>query len=106
MWVVNGQDLKMCEGDWGVELPITITGATFAAADEVKLTIKTAVNGDVILTKTFTNISQNTVNLELTAAESALLSVGTFAYSLDWYQEGAFLCNIIPSAHLRVVDKA
>ena len=106
MWAVNGQDLKMCEGDWGVELPITITGATFSASDEVKLTIKTAVNGDVILTKTFTNISQNTVDLELTEAESALLSVGTYAYSLDWYQDSAFLCNIIPFALFKVVDKA
>ena len=106
MWAVNGQDLKMCEGDWGVELPITITGATFSASDEVKLTIKTAVNGDVVLTKTFTNISQNTVNLELTEAESALFPVGNYVYSLDWYQSGNFMCNIITIAPFKVVEKA
>ena len=36
----------------------------------------------------------------------ALLSVGTYYYALDWYQNGAFLCNIIPASTLKVVDKA
>lgn len=106
MWNVIGQDLKMAEGDWGIQLPITITGTTFAENDEVKLTIKTALNGDTILEKTFANISENTANLELTEAESALLPVGSYVYRLDWYQDGAFMCNIIPIASLKVVDKA
>ena len=106
MWKVNGQDLKMAEGDWGIQLPITIPGTEFSANDEVKLTIKTALNGDTILEKTFANISENTVNLELTEAESALLPVGSYVYRLDWYQDGAFMCNIIPIASLKVVDKA
>ena len=106
MWNVNGNNLQMCEGDFGVRLPITITGPTFTASDEVKLTVKTAVNGDTILDKTFDNISQNTVNLIFTAAESALLPVGSYVYCLDWYQSGQFLCNVIPTAILKVVDKA
>ena len=106
MWNSNGFNLQMTEGDFGVRLPITITGPTFTAADEVMLTIKTAVNGDTILTKTFDNISQNTVNLILTASESALLPVGSYVYSLDWYQSGQFLCNIIPTALFKVVEKA
>ena len=105
MWNVSGQDLKMCEGDWGIQLPIKIDGTTLAAADEIKLTIKTAVNGDVVFEKTFSNISQNTVNFELTEAESALLSVGTYYYALDWYQSGAFMCNIIPSSAFKVGEK-
>lgn len=106
MWVVSGQDLKMTEGDYGIQLPITITGATFAQNDEVRLTIKTAVNGETVLEKTFSDIAQNTVNLELTEEESAMMPVGTCVYALDWYQDGAFMCNIIPSANFRVVDKA
>ena len=106
MWNANGNNLTMCEGDFGVRLPITITGPTFTAADEVMLTIKPSMNGDTILEKTFDNISQNTVNLELTEAESALLPVGGYVYSLDWYQSGQFLCNIIPNAAFKVVDKA
>ena len=96
----------MTEGDFGVELPITISGATFSASDEIGLTIKTAANGTTIITKTFSDISQNTVVLELTEAESALLGVGSYVYSLDWYQDGAFLCNIVPCASFMVVDKA
>ena len=106
MWNVNGQDLKMVEGDWGIQLPVTVSGTTLTASDELKLTIKTALNGDTIVSKAFTNIQQNTVNLELTEAESALLPVGSYVYLLDWYQSGAFMCNIIPSALFKVVEKA
>ena len=106
MWNVNGQDLKMCEGDWGIKLPVTISGTTLTASDELLFTLKEAVNGNTILTKTFSNITQNTIDLELTEAESALLPVGGYAYSLDWYQNGAFMCNIIPTGAFKVVDKA
>lgn len=106
MWEVSGNNLKMCEGDYGITMPITITGATFTNSDEVKITIKTAVNGETVFEKTFSNISQNTVSLEFTKAESDLLPVGGYVYALDWYQNGAFLCNIIPSAFFRVGEKA
>ena len=106
MWNVNGQNLTMVEGDWGIKLPITISGVTFAANDEAKLTIKTAVNGNELVSKTFANVEHSTVNLELTEAESAILPVGTYVYLLDWYQDGSFLCNIIPHGLFKVVDKA
>ena len=106
MWVVNGQDLKMTEGDFGLKLPVTISGATFSNNDEVKLIIKDEKNGNTVITKTFDNITENTVDLEITEAETARLTVGSFVYSLDWYQDGAFMCNIIPCAALKVVDKA
>ena len=105
MWNVNNQDLKMCEGDWGVALPITISGTTLTASDEVKFTLKNAA-GATLVTKTFDNISQNTVQLMLTEEESALLPVGVYVYALDWYQSGAFMCNIIPHGLFKVVDKA
>ena len=107
MWAVNGENLQMCEGDFGVQLPIKIDGEniTFSASDEILLTIKDKANGSVILPKTFSNISNNTINLEITEEETALLPVGMYVYSLDWYQDGAFYCNIIPSATLKVVDK-
>lgn len=105
MWAVNGNDLRMTEGDFGVELPIKVSGTTFALSDEIKFTLKNRMNGDELLTKTFSNIADNTINLELTEEESDKLEVGTYLYSLDWFQDGAFLCNIIPSATLKVVDK-
>ena len=94
----------MAEGDWGVELPVTVSGATFAANDSLKIVIK---NGETTLVeKEYTNITQNTVKLELTEAESALLPIGVYVYRLDWYQDGAFMCNIVPVSTFKVVDKA
>ena len=106
MWIVNNLDFKMVEGDWGVELPITFEDITLTASDELKFVIKSASDGDVLVTKVFTNISENTINLALTESETALLPVGTYAYTLDWYQSGAFLCNLIPCGIFRVVNKA
>lgn len=104
MWVVSGTSLSMAEGDWGVELPVTVSGATFAANDSLKIVIK---NGETTLVeKEYTNITQNTVKLELTEAESALLPIGVYVYRLDWYQDGAFMCNIVPVSTFKVVDKA
>lgn len=106
MWYVSGNNLQMVEGDYGLALPVTISGTTFAANDEVLFTIKDAMNGTTILTKSYGNIQHNQVSLELTEEESALFPVGSYVYSLDWFQNGAFMCNIIPSATLKVVDKA
>lgn len=104
MWSANGIDIKMCEGDFGITLPITITGATFAAEDTVKLAIKSGEG--TIVAKEFSNIQQNKIDLTLAETESASLPVGNYVYTLDWYKNGAFLCNIIPRAAFRVVDKA
>ena len=104
MWNVSGNSLSMAEGDWGVKLPVNVSGVTFSASDSIKIVIK---NGETTLVeKEYTNITQNTVNLELTEAESALLPVGNYVYRLDWYQDGAFMCNIIPISTFKVVDKA
>ena len=106
MWDVSGYNLQMAEGDYGLALPISISGTTLGAQDSIKLTFKTVINGDEILSKTFDGITDNTVSLELTEAESALFPVGKYVYRLDWYQNGNFMCNIIPSALFKVVDKA
>lgn len=106
MWNVIGANLQMTEGDYGVALPVEIKGTTLGEQDSIKLTFKNAVNGDEILSKTFDGITDNTVSLELTDEESALFSVGVYVYCLDWYQNGNFMCNIIPYAQFWVVDKA
>lgn len=104
MWNVSGNSLFMCEGDWGVKLPVTVSGVTFANNDSIKIVIKSGET--TIIEKEYINITQNTVDLELTEAESALLPVGIYVYRLDWYQDGAFMCNIIPISTFKVVDKA
>ena len=106
MWNVSGTTLVMAEGDYGIKLPVTISGATLSASDSLRFTFKNQMNGDIMLVKDFDNVQQSTVNLELTEAESALFPVGNYVYSLDWFQDGNFMCNIIPTASIKVVDKA
>ena len=105
MWNVNGKTIKMTEGYYGVELPISVSGAEFTTGDQIKFTLKTAVNGTDILDKTFSDITDNTIKLTLTSAESDLLTPGEYAYSLDWFRSGVFLCNIIATGVFKVEDK-
>lgn len=105
-WEVNGQNLSMAEGDYGVELPLTISGIDLGASDCIKISFKDKKNGDVILEKEFNEFDHNTVNIVFSKTESALFPVGTYVYRLDWYQSGNFQCNIIESATLKVVDVA
>lgn len=105
MWSAFGNNIKMAEGDYGIQLTYAVNGATFDNADELKFTFKTAINGQIILEKTVTP-DGNQIALELTEAESALLPVGTYVYSLDWYQNGQFLCNLVLAGILQVEDKA
>lgn len=103
MFESSGNNISMCVGDWGVELTITISGVTLGASDSLKITIS---NNAPLIVKEYDNITQNTIKLVLTEAESALLPVGTYVYSLDWYQDGSFLCNIIKYGLFLVGDKA
>ena len=106
MWIVCGNALEMTEGDYGIELPVTISGAVLGENDALKFTFKAAADGDVLLEKDYTDPQENTVFLKLTEEESALFEANkTYCYSLDWYQDGEFLCNVIPRGNLRVVNK-
>jgi hypothetical protein len=105
-WEVNGQNLSMAEGDYGVELPLTISGIDLGASDYIKVSFKDKKNGNVILEKEFNEFNENTVNIVFTESESALFPVGIYVYRLDWYQAGNFMCNIIECANFKVVDVA
>ena len=106
MWDTNGLTVTMTEGDYGITLPVEIEGVTLGALDSIKIVFKTAKNGTVVLEKNYDGIESNTVNLEFTAEESELFPVGYYVYSIDWYQSGTFMCNLVPCATLKVVDKA
>ena len=105
MWKVSGTQMRMSEGDYGITLPVVVSGITLGAGDTLRYTFKNAVNQDVILVKDFDNITGNTVDFVLTAAESALFKPGAYVYSLDWYQDGAFLCNLVEVGKFHVGDK-
>lgn len=104
MWKVSNNDIQMVEGDFGIELPISVSGTTLTASDELRLTFKRGA--ETILEKEYSNIENNTISLSLTEQESALFPVGLYVYSLDWYQDGVFVCNIVPLAVFKVVGKA
>ena len=104
MWIVSGSNLSMVEGDYGLELPVTINGTEFTENDSIRITFKNAKNGTELLVKEYTPDNKE-IKLVLTEAESALFPVGVYVYSLDWYQDGNFMCNIIPIASFKVVDK-
>lgn len=107
MWNAKNTTISMTEGDFGIILPIKVDGVDLGENDAVKITFKTAKNGETILEKTYSSeISENTVPLQLSSAESALFDVGEYAYSMDWYQAGNFLCCLVPAASFKVVDKA
>jgi len=106
MWDVSGINLQMAEGDFGIELPVVLSGTTLVSTDTLKYTFKDTKNGTTILTKDLVPDNHNTVILEFTEAETALFPVGVYCYSLDWYELGNFMCNIVPIGVFKVVDKA
>lgn len=49
MWSYNGNDIQMAEGDFGVALPVTVSGATLGVYDNLRFVFKkmrncTAIN--------------------------------------------------------------
>lgn len=104
-WSVIVNNISMAEGDFGVELPITVTGATFTNADVLRITFKDKMNGTTILEKEYSP-ADGAINLVFTEEESTLFPIGSYVYALDWYQNGEFMYNIISCATLKVVDKA
>lgn len=106
MWYAVGQNLQMVEEDFGLSLPVIVEGTTLGELDSLKITIKNEIDGETILEKDYHGITDNTVDLTLTQAESALLPVGCYVYRLDWYQNGSFMCNLIKAGSFKVVNKA
>lgn len=105
-WSVTKNSIQMAEGDFGIELPLTFSGFTPGPNDSIKFVFKAAKNGEEILVKEISNIKQRKVALKFTESDSAKFPVGTYVYSMDWYRNGVFRCNIILSATFKVVDKA
>ena len=105
MWDVSGTKIKVPEGDYGIQLPVTVYGTTLSAQDKLRFIFKDDVDGVTILEKEFTPVN-NTVNLEFTESEGGLFSPGAYVYRMDWYQNGIFMCNLIPVGIFVVVNVA
>lgn len=96
----------MTVGDYGIGLPIKISGVDFGEQDSVKLRISSARTLTEKLSLVFAEITDNTVELSITESQSELLPAGDYVYALDWYRDEVFMCNIIPQGAFRVVKKA
>ena len=105
-WKVDGHALTMAEGDFGLALPVTLSGMQLAAGDCIRITIRTALNGETVLEKNYDTFEENTFSLVLTEEESALFHPGAYVYRMDVYQDGSYLCNVIPCGNFKVVDVA
>lgn len=106
MWDANGKNIEMVQGEYGITLPIKLSGITITAQDSFRLSIKDGAGGPTIIEKTFSSVSDSTINLELTQAESGKLQPRSYVYDLDWYQAGTFEGNLVNGARFKVVGKA
>ena len=39
MWACTGQSIQMVEGDFGIELPLSVNGVTFTEHDDLRIKI-------------------------------------------------------------------
>lgn len=113
MFIENDDDysstIRFIEGDYGITLPIELeleNGESITNNDSFVINIYDKVDGKKIITKTFSNIQENTLPFQLTEQESQLLPVGKYYYDLDWYQNNNFLCNVVAKAKIFVNGKA
>lgn len=105
MWVAFGNTIIMAEGDFGFELPFTIEDTNVSAIDSIKFVFKDRINGTTILEKDLT-FTGNASAIIFTEAESALFPVGKYVFRADWYNNGLFMCNVIPIGTFKVIEKA
>ena len=105
MWMTNGNNITMVAGDFGISLPVNIEGLSLVSgSDTMRITIKDS-SGSVVLTKEYSDFSENTFSFEIDESETEKLHVGAYIYGLDWYRNGVFMCNIIPKSTFVVVSK-
>ena len=106
MFKISGTEIRMTEGDYGVDLPVAVKGTTVTANDVLDLTIKDAVNGTTVLELTVGSPTNGVFDLYFAQEESALLTPGEYGYSLDWIQPGTFVYCLVPVGPFIVEEKA
>lgn len=96
MWKKDKKRIMMNEGDYGISLPITISGAEIALDEKICFYIIDP-NYMVVLIKEYTNIENNTFDLCLTKNESKKLNQGCYRYKIDWCKDDVFKGTIVES---------
>jgi hypothetical protein len=101
--------ITMTEGDFGITLPIEIEtkkGETITENTDFIIKIFKKINTEPLISKTYSDIENNTIEFSLTQEESSRLPTGDYCYDLDWYQNGVFMCNLVRAEEFVVEEKA
>lgn len=97
--------ISMVEGDFGLSLPITISGTTINDDETLIFYIKKNDGTDLISPKEYTKIQENTFDLFFSKEETEKMKVGTYLYYLDWYKKDEFLGSVINGQVFKVEGK-
>lgn len=107
----EGRKILMNKGDYGIDLPFTMTGFEFEPDDKF-LFILTKNNGNnQLLEKTYSNLAEDAVSqfafaLSFTKEESLKLDKGSYAYSLIFLRDDANIrSTIVSNEEFRVGDE-
>ena len=104
MWNKENNKISMTKGDYGIALPITITGIEIESGEQIIFYLK-KTNNEEVLKKIFENLKDNTFDLEFTKEESERLEIGTYLYNIDWYKENVFLGNIVKNEIFEISER-
>ena len=106
--MITGDDekllIEMVEGDFGLTLPITLNvgNTVFGVEDHFAINIFKELDEKPIVTKEYSNISDNTIEFSLTQEESNKLAKGKYYYDIDWFQGNSFLGNVVCKKKFKV----
>lgn len=89
--LAEGRKIRMNKGDYGIDLPFTITQFNFQPNDKVLFILKSNNSTSTLLEKTYTNLKDDTNKfsfaLSFTEDESKKLDKGVYSYSLVFLRE-------------------
>lgn len=101
----SGKKIIMTEKNYGLHLPIKITGATIQKNDTLEFYIKQTGAKESVIQNKYDNINENTIDFVLTKEQSEKLKVGIYQYSIDWYRDNIFLNTIVNGYPFEVEKK-
>ena len=106
----EGRKILMNKGDYGIDLPFTMTGFEFEPNDKFLFRITKNNGSNQILEKEYSNLtgdmSQFAFALSFTKEESLKLDKGSYAYSLIFLRDDANIrSTIVSNEEFRVGDE-
>jgi hypothetical protein len=105
----EGRKIFMNEGDYGIDLPFTITKFDFEPNDKMLFTVSRSNGSSKIVEKEYTNLTgdmkQFSFALSFTKEESNKLPKGVYEYSIVFLREDANIrSTIVSNEEFRVGD--